>query len=51
MFDFLAACAGLFTDTFNAACGIEFFEFLASVLLFVVAFGVFQAFSNGLRKL
>lgn len=51
MINFLSGCASLFTNTFNVACGMDFFEFLAGVLLFLTAFAVFQAFSRGLRKM
>lgn len=50
MIDFFLACAGLFTDTFNAALQLDLFIFLASVLLIQVAFGLWFLIYRGSKK-
>lgn len=42
MMDFFAGCAGLFTDTFNAAIGQDFFMFLISFLMFQLFVMIFR---------
>lgn len=51
MLDFIAGCASLFTETFNAACGLDVFEFFAAFLVFDVCFGLFLFFFHGSKKL
>lgn len=51
MFEFLTGCVSLFTDTFNAACGLDFFQFLAAFLVFEVCFGLFLFLSHSRKKL
>ena len=48
---FLTVCVSLFTDTFNAACGLEFFRFLAAFLAFDICFGLFLVLFHGSKKL
>lgn len=51
MLDFISDCSGLFTDTFNAAMGVEVFFILSSFLLIKVSFALFSMLHRGLRKL
>lgn len=51
MLEFFSGCAGLFTKTFNAACGLDYFKFLAALLLFQAAFGLFLYLYHGSKKL
>lgn len=40
MVDFILACGGLFTDTFNAALQLDVFSFLVSVMIIQIGFGL-----------
>ena len=51
MLDFFSGCASLFSAIFNAACGLEYFRFLAAFLLFQVCLGLFLLIFHGSRKL
>lgn len=51
MLEFLAGCTGLFTDTFNAVCDLDYFQFLAAFLAFEVCFGLFLFLFHGSKKL
>lgn len=51
MLEFLTGCESLFTDTFSAACGLDFFQFLAAFLVFKVCFGLFLLLFRGAKKL
>lgn len=51
MLEFLTGCVSLFSDTFNAACDLDYFQFLAAFLVFEVCFGLFLFFSHGAKKL
>lgn len=51
MLTFFSCCAALFSATFNAACGLDYFKFLAAVLLVLVAFNLFLLLSHGFRKM
>ena len=51
MIDFFLACAGLFTDTFNAALQLDVFMFLASVMVIQVSFGLWFLIYRGSKKM
>lgn len=51
MLDFFSGCVSLFSKTFNTACGMEYFRFLAAFLLFQVCLGLFLLIFHGSRKL
>lgn len=51
MTDFLAGCASLFSATFHAAGGVDFFLLLYGYIMIQLAFVIFCAMSKGLRKL
>lgn len=51
MLTFFSDCAGLFTRTFRAACGLELFRFLAALLLVQLCFGLFLLLFHGAKKL
>lgn len=51
MLSFISGCTGLFTDTFDAANGLEFFGFLSALILFQVCLGVFLYLYRGTKKL
>lgn len=51
MLTFISDCAGLFTETFNAACGLDFFRLLAALVVVQLCFGLFVYLYHGTRKL
>lgn len=51
MIEFFAACCSLFTDTFNAALTVEFFQFLAGTIALGVCYGLFLLFYRGSKRL
>ena len=51
MIDFFLACAGLFTDTFNAAMQLDFFVFLAAVMMIQVSFSLWFLIYRGSKKM
>ncbi|MEA4934751.1 MAG: hypothetical protein VB071_14380 [Lawsonibacter sp.] len=51
MLTFFSDCAGLFTSTFNAACSLEFFKFLAAFLLLETCFGLFLYLHHGMKRM
>ena len=50
MLDFFLACAGLFTNTFNAALQLDVFIFLTSIMVMQVSFGLWFLIYRGVRK-
>lgn len=50
MLDFFSGCASLFSDTFDAACGLDYFEFLAAFLVLDACFGLFLLISHGSKR-
>lgn len=51
MLTFFSDCAGLFSSTFSALCGVSFFRFLAALILIETGFGLFFFFNRGMKKL
>lgn len=51
MLSFFTDCAGLFTQVFDAACDLEFFQFLAAFLALLVCLSVFLNIYHGSKKL
>jgi len=51
MNDFITGCVGLFTSTFNAAVGQQYFLLIVAVIVLQVTVGIFGAMSHRLRKM
>lgn len=51
MLEFFSGCASLFSRTFNAACGLEFFKFLAALIALEILVGLYLTFYHGAKKL
>lgn len=51
MLSFFTDCVGLFASVFSAAMELEFFRFLAGLMIVLVSFGLFVQLQNGLKKL
>ena len=50
MIDFFLSCAGLFTDTFNAAMQLDFFVLLVSLMIIQVSFALWFLIYRGSKK-
>ena len=51
MLEFFSGCASLFSGTFNAACGLDFFRFLAALLALEVLVGLYLTLYHGSKRL
>lgn len=51
MLEFITGCEILFTETFTAACDLDYFRFLAAVLAFDICFGLFLLLFQKSKKL
>lgn len=51
MLIFISGCARLFTSIFTAACSLDFFRFLAALILVETGFGLWFYFNRGMKKM
>lgn len=51
MIEFISDCAGLFTDTFNAAMEVGVFLILGSYILIKTSFALFWMLHRGAQKM
>lgn len=51
MLQFFTDCAGLFNHIFQAACQLEFFRFLAALLMLLGGLAVFLLLFHGSKRL